>query len=79
MTNLQVSTDPPEDVIDTVSGQQGHKHVLQRHTGDRLMYIHTLNSSENRFQQLQVQLLVTGFQIFMFMFLRVIAVTFLIL
>lgn len=30
-TNLQVSTDSPEDVVDAVSGQQGHKHVLQRH------------------------------------------------
>lgn len=29
MPNLQVSADPPEDVVDTVSGQQRHKHVLQ--------------------------------------------------
>lgn len=28
-TNLQVSADPPEDVVDTVSGQQGDKHILQ--------------------------------------------------
>lgn len=28
-TDLQVGADPPEDVIDAVSGQQGHKHVLQ--------------------------------------------------
>lgn len=31
-TDLQVGADPPEDVVDTVSGQQGHKHVLRTET-----------------------------------------------
>lgn len=35
---LKVCTDPPEDIVDTVSGQQGHKHILQdrtRHLGKK--------------------------------------------
>lgn len=31
-TDLQVGADPPEDVVDAVSGQQGHEHVLRTET-----------------------------------------------
>lgn len=31
-TNLQVSADPPEDIVDAVSGQQRHEDVLQTST-----------------------------------------------
>lgn len=31
-TDLQVSADPPEDVVDAVSGQQGHEHILHTDT-----------------------------------------------
>lgn len=38
ISHLKVCADPPEDVVDTVSRQQGHKHILQdrtRHLGKK--------------------------------------------